>query len=101
MSSSKSLCEVVREFCFTSCIVIFAFLASFFTASIQEILSASITNLKTLPETLQPKHHLNIVLAGHISSDNLGLNLLFDKLEKKFVQKLEFVECSGFRRFRR
>ncbi|MDR2395957.1 MAG: hypothetical protein LBD57_05100 [Endomicrobium sp.] len=47
------------------------------------------------------KHHLNIVLAGHISSDNLGLNLLFDKLEKKFDQKLEFVECSGFRRFRR
>ncbi|MDR2616930.1 MAG: hypothetical protein LBC22_03865 [Endomicrobium sp.] len=47
------------------------------------------------------KHHLNIILAGHISSDNLGLNLLFDKLEKKFVQKLEFVECSGFRRFRR
>jgi hypothetical protein len=47
------------------------------------------------------KHHLNVVLAGHISSDNLGLNLLFDKLEKKFVQKLEFIECSGFRRFRR
>ncbi|MDR3124774.1 MAG: hypothetical protein LBU10_02715 [Endomicrobium sp.] len=47
------------------------------------------------------KHHLNIILAGHISSDNLGLNLLFDKLEKEFVQKLEFVECSGFRRFRR
>ncbi|MDR1418478.1 MAG: hypothetical protein LBI80_04940 [Endomicrobium sp.] len=47
------------------------------------------------------KHHLNVILAGHISSDNLGLNLLFDKLEKKFVQKLEFIECSGFRRFRR
>ncbi|GHT50576.1 hypothetical protein AGMMS49990_03220 [Endomicrobiia bacterium] len=47
------------------------------------------------------KHHLNIVLAGHISSDNLGLNLLFDKLESKSAEKLEFVECSGFRRFRR
>ncbi|GHT67429.1 hypothetical protein AGMMS50222_09430 [Endomicrobiia bacterium] len=47
------------------------------------------------------KHHLNIVLAGHISSDNLGLNLLFDKLESKSTEKLEFVECSGFRRFRR
>ena len=29
------------------------------------------------------KHYLNVVLAGHISSDNLGLNLLFDKLENK------------------
>ncbi|MDR0820538.1 MAG: hypothetical protein LBN19_03370 [Endomicrobium sp.] len=47
------------------------------------------------------KHHLNIILAGHISSDNLGLNLLFDKLEKKALEKLEFIECSGFRRFRR
>jgi putative NIF3 family GTP cyclohydrolase 1 type 2 len=47
------------------------------------------------------KHHLNIVLAGHISSDNLGLNLLFDKLENKLTERLEFVECSGFRRFRR
>ncbi|MCA6070486.1 MAG: hypothetical protein LE180_05205 [Endomicrobium sp.] len=47
------------------------------------------------------KHHLNIVLAGHISSDNLGLNLLFDKLESRTSEKLEFIECSGFRRFRR
>ncbi|MDR3049605.1 MAG: NGG1p interacting factor NIF3 [Elusimicrobiota bacterium] len=46
------------------------------------------------------KHKINVILAGHISSDNLGLNLLFDKLEKKFG-KLEFVEISGFRRFRR
>jgi hypothetical protein len=40
-------------------------------------------------------------LAGHISSDNLGLNLLFDKLEKKALEKFKFIECSGFRRFRR
>ncbi|MDR1087181.1 MAG: hypothetical protein LBL16_02920 [Endomicrobium sp.] len=46
------------------------------------------------------KCHLNVVLAGHISSDNLGLNLMFDKLESK-AGKLEFIECSGFRRFRR
>jgi putative NIF3 family GTP cyclohydrolase 1 type 2 len=43
------------------------------------------------------KHKINIILAGHISSDNLGLNLLFDKLEKKFGN-LEFIEISGFRR---
>jgi putative NIF3 family GTP cyclohydrolase 1 type 2 len=47
------------------------------------------------------KHHLNIILAGHISSDNFGLNLLFDKLENKAAERLEFIECSGFRRFRR
>jgi hypothetical protein len=46
------------------------------------------------------KHPLNVSLAGHILSDNLGLNLLFDKLENK-VGKLEFIECSGLRRFRR
>ncbi|MCA6084637.1 NGG1p interacting factor NIF3 [Candidatus Endomicrobiellum agilis] len=47
------------------------------------------------------KHYLNVVLAGHISSDNLGLNLLFDKLESEAPEKFEFIECSGFRRFRR
>ncbi|MDR1941995.1 MAG: hypothetical protein LBQ47_06690 [Endomicrobium sp.] len=46
------------------------------------------------------KYHINIVIAGHISSDNLGLNLLFDKLENK-LGKLDFIEASGFRRFRR
>lgn len=39
--------------------------------------------------------NLNVVLAGHISSDNLGLNLLFDAV---FGDKVEVVEVSGFRR---
>ena len=43
--------------------------------------------------------NLNAVIAGHISSDNLGLNLLLDKIEKQ--EKLEIVDCSGFRRIRR
>ncbi|GMO64912.1 MAG: hypothetical protein Nk1A_1780 [Endomicrobiia bacterium] len=47
------------------------------------------------------KHHINVILAGHISSDNLGMNLLFDKLENKILIELKFIECSGFRRFRR
>ncbi|MBD3427259.1 MAG: NGG1p interacting factor NIF3 [Candidatus Omnitrophica bacterium] len=42
---------------------------------------------------------INYVIAGHISSDNLGMNLLLDSIEKK--GKLKFIECSGFRRFRR
>jgi putative NIF3 family GTP cyclohydrolase 1 type 2 len=45
------------------------------------------------------KHHINVVIAGHISSDNLGMNLLLDELEKK--GKLEIIPCSGFRRFKR
>jgi len=44
--------------------------------------------------------YINVVIAGHIASDNLGLNLLFDKLEKK-VKGLEILECSGFKRVRR
>lgn len=43
--------------------------------------------------------NLNVVIAGHISSDNLGLNLLLDKIEQE--EKLEIIECSGFRRIRR
>ncbi len=43
--------------------------------------------------------NLNAIIAGHISSDNLGLNLLLDRVEKK--GKLNFIECSGFKRIRR
>ena len=42
--------------------------------------------------------NLNVVIAGHISSDNLGLNLLFDAC---FGTKVEVIEASGFRRFPR
>lgn len=42
--------------------------------------------------------HINIVIAGHISSDSLGMNLLMDELEK---QGIEIVPCSGFTRFSR
>jgi hypothetical protein len=46
------------------------------------------------------KSNINVVIAGHISSDNLGLNLLFDKVENKFGP-IDFVPCSGFRRIAR
>lgn len=45
------------------------------------------------------KHHLNVVIAGHISSDNLGINLMLDEVRKN--GGLNVIECSGFRRFRR
>jgi putative NIF3 family GTP cyclohydrolase 1 type 2 len=42
--------------------------------------------------------HVNIVIAGHISSDSLGVNLFVDGLEK---QGIEIVPCSGFTRVSR
>jgi len=42
--------------------------------------------------------HVNIVIAGHISSDSLGVNLFVDELEK---QGIEIVPCSGFIRISR
>lgn len=43
------------------------------------------------------KHHVNVVIAGHIASDTLGLNLFLDGLIKKYGQ-LEIYACSGFNR---
>ncbi len=44
------------------------------------------------------KNHLNVVIAGHIASDNVGVNLLLDAV---LDDDIEVVECSGFRRVRR
>lgn len=44
------------------------------------------------------KHHINIIVAGHMASDTLGLNLLLDETEKK--ERLTIIPCSGFRRYR-
>jgi len=45
--------------------------------------------------------NLNVVIAGHISSDTLGLNLLLDNIEKYAKQDFEVVACSGFTRIKR
>ncbi|MBF0318783.1 MAG: NGG1p interacting factor NIF3 [Nitrospirae bacterium] len=45
------------------------------------------------------KHHINVIIAGHISSDNLGMNLLFDKIFAGST--VELTGCSGFRRIPR
>jgi putative NIF3 family GTP cyclohydrolase 1 type 2 len=42
--------------------------------------------------------NINIIVAGHMSSDSLGMNLLLDELQK---QGVEIVACSGFTRFSR
>jgi hypothetical protein len=45
------------------------------------------------------KHYIHVVIAGHISSDTLGLNLLLDRIESR--EPLTVVECSGFKRIKR
>jgi len=43
------------------------------------------------------EERINIINAGHIASDNLGINLLLDAVCRK--EKLTVLEASGFRRF--
>jgi hypothetical protein len=42
--------------------------------------------------------NINAVIAGHISSDSLGMNLFLDELEKNGV---EIIPCFGLTRFSR
>ena len=42
--------------------------------------------------------NINVVIAGHISSDSLGMNLFLDELEKRGI---EIVSCSGLIRIPR
>jgi putative NIF3 family GTP cyclohydrolase 1 type 2 len=54
--------------------------------------------------------HINIVIAGHISSDSLGVNIFLDELcrqsrassiESGEKQEIEIISCSGFTRVSR
>jgi len=42
--------------------------------------------------------NINVVIAGHMSSDSLGVNLFLDELEKKGI---EIIPCSGLIRISR
>jgi len=44
------------------------------------------------------KANINVVIAGHISSDNIGINLFLDQLEE---QGIEIIPCSGLVRISR
>jgi len=44
------------------------------------------------------KAYINVIIAGHISSDSLGMNLFLDELEKKGI---EIIPCSGLIRIKR
>ena len=45
------------------------------------------------------KSHINVIIAGHIASDNLGVNLLFDEITRG--SDIEIIVCSGFKRVSR
>jgi len=42
------------------------------------------------------KNHIKVIIAGHIASDTLGMNLFLDKLLK--ISKIKIIGVSGFRR---
>ena len=44
------------------------------------------------------KYHINVLIAGHMASDSLGMNLFLDELEK---QGIEIVPLSGLIRIKR
>lgn len=44
------------------------------------------------------KNHINVIIAGHMASDSLGLNLILDQLAARGV---EIVPCAGLLRYER
>ncbi len=44
------------------------------------------------------KEGVYVVIAGHVSSDSIGMNLILDELEKKGIKT---YACSGFFRHKR
>jgi len=44
------------------------------------------------------KAYINVVVAGHITSDSIGMNLILDEFAKK---KIEIIPCSGLIRVER
>jgi putative NIF3 family GTP cyclohydrolase 1 type 2 len=44
------------------------------------------------------KNHINVVIAGHMASDSLGMNLFLDEIEKEGVQ---VIPVSGLIRIKR
>jgi len=43
-------------------------------------------------------NHINVIIAGHMSSDSIGMNLMLDELEKRGI---EIIPCSGLIRYSR
>ena len=47
------------------------------------------------------KAHINTVIAGHMSSDSIGMNLFLDQVLKQSKNKIEIVPLGGFNSYRR
>ncbi|MCM8781956.1 MAG: NGG1p interacting factor NIF3 [Candidatus Omnitrophica bacterium] len=45
------------------------------------------------------EEYINVIIAGHMASDTLGLNLLLDEIEKE--GRFNIISCSGFKRVER
>ncbi len=55
-------------------------------------------NMRDVGREKASEHHMNVVIAGHMASDSLGMNLFLDELEKKGI---DVVPCSGLIRVSR
>ena len=42
------------------------------------------------------KYYINVVCAGHMSSDSLGINLLFKAIKEKTKENFEIIPASGY-----
>lgn len=47
------------------------------------------------------KYHMNVVIAGHISSDSLGMNLLLDAIEQRGVEVIPVGGLIRVKRFKK
>lgn len=47
---------------------------------------------------LAEEHHINVIIAGHIASDSIGMNLILDEFER---QGVEIIPFSGLIRYSR
>jgi len=44
------------------------------------------------------KNHINVIVAGHMASDSLGMNLILDQLVQRGIQ---VIPCAGLLRYER
>ncbi|NMB25789.1 MAG: NGG1p interacting factor NIF3 [Firmicutes bacterium] len=73
-------------------------------ADIEELVKAgvgTVVEMHISDEKLEEakKHHLNIVIAGHMASDSIGMNIILDEFEKKGVEIMTFSGLIRHRRF--
>lgn len=75
--------------------------ASFDSAMIEALSKAGVSTIvmmnisdRLLDEC--KKYYINIVCAGHISSDSLGLNLLFKAIKNRTKENFEIIPASGY-----